>query len=66
MNHIQQNINCYLVNYTLELVTTFKTLSKSTIACLWSLQITITLTEGALLIFFAIWVEKLLAWAAGY
>jgi len=32
---------------------------------LWSLQITFTLTESALLIFFAIRVEKLLAWAAG-
>jgi len=32
---------------------------------LWSLQITITLTEGALLIFLQSGVKKFLAWAAG-
>jgi len=31
----------------------------------WSLQISITLTEGGLLIFLQSGVEKLLAWAAG-
>jgi len=32
---------------------------------LWSLQISITLTESALLIFFQSGVEKLPAWTAG-
>jgi len=40
-------------------------LSESQHRILWSLQITITLTEDALLIFLQSRVEKLLAWAAG-
>jgi len=41
-------------------------LSKSpAIEVFWLLQITVTLTEGAWLIFLQSGVEKLLAWAAG-
>jgi len=40
-------------------------LSESCHRSLWPLQITITLTEGALLIFLHSRVEKLLAWVAG-